>query len=235
MRDIDLIWQGFWDARDGDIMANLGAYEELAAVTGKPIDLFLTAWNVTKPPLAMCILHRRKRNRTDDDADDPHHEAARRACRRPQRLHPTRALRHARQGQDAGCQGACGSRRRIESRSAHPDEGRTRAGIRAWWQPRNVGSAPQRLRQAEAAFVASLRNVGAYDRMLADMIQVPLRTRLAVSWTAIVAAETGEAEAKAVHDLNILGDTLDSEESRRHRRADERTGESWRRYRRAAD
>ena len=37
MRDIDLIWQGFWDARDGDIMANLGAYEELAAVTGKPI------------------------------------------------------------------------------------------------------------------------------------------------------------------------------------------------------
>ena len=45
MRDIDLIWQGFWDARDGDIMANLGAYEELAAVTGKPIDLFLTAWN----------------------------------------------------------------------------------------------------------------------------------------------------------------------------------------------
>ena len=74
--------------------------------------------------------------------------------------------------------------------------------------PETWGSAPQRLRQAEAAFVASLRNVGAYDRMLADMIQVPLRTRLAVSWTAIVAAETGEAEAKAVHDLNILGDTL---------------------------
>ena len=82
--------------------------------------------------------------------------------------------------------------------------------------------------------MASLRNVGAYDRMLADMIQVPLRTRLAVSWTAIVAAETGEAEAKAVHDLNILGDTW-FRNGRRHRRADERTGESWRRYRRAAD
>ena len=61
--------------------------------------------------------------------------------------------------------------------------------------------------------MASLRNVGAYHRMLpAETIEVPLRTRLAVSWTAIVAAETREAEAKAVDDLNILGDTLTSEE-----------------------
>ena len=50
--DIDLIWQGFWDARDGDIMANLGAYEELAAVTGKPIG--------DKTAFAMCVLHRRE-------------------------------------------------------------------------------------------------------------------------------------------------------------------------------
>ena len=50
--------------------------------------------------------------------------------------------------------------------------------------PSTWGSALSDYAQAEQAFVASLRNAGAYDRMAGDIIQVPLRTRLAVSWTA---------------------------------------------------
>jgi hypothetical protein len=42
--DIDLVLPLFNDDRRFDIMANLGAYEKLAAATGKPIDLFLTTW-----------------------------------------------------------------------------------------------------------------------------------------------------------------------------------------------
>jgi hypothetical protein len=43
--DIDLVLPHFNDnGRRLDIMANLGIYEELAAATGKPLDLFMTKW-----------------------------------------------------------------------------------------------------------------------------------------------------------------------------------------------
>ena len=50
--------------------------------------------------------------------------------------------------------------------------------------PETWGSGLSDYEQAEAAFVASLRNAGAYDRMRGDMVEVPLRTRLAVSTAA---------------------------------------------------
>lgn len=75
--------------------------------------------------------------------------------------------------------------------------------------PETWGSALSDYAIAEQAFVASLRNAGAYDRMRGDMIEVPLKTRLAVSSAAIVATETGEAEPKEVFDLDLAGDVLD--------------------------
>lgn len=42
--DIDLILPEFYDARDDDILACLGVYEELSAATGKLIELFVVTW-----------------------------------------------------------------------------------------------------------------------------------------------------------------------------------------------
>ena len=49
-----------------------------------------------------------------------------------------------------------------------------------------------------AAFLDSLRNVGAFDRMLVDMVKVPLRTRISVSSVAITGTSVGESSAKPI-------------------------------------
>lgn len=54
-----------------------------------------------------------------------------------------------------------------------------------------------------AAFLDSLRNVGAFDRMLVDMVRVPLRTRVAISSVAITGNSVGEASAKPISSLTL--------------------------------
>jgi hypothetical protein len=61
---------------------------------------------------------------------------------------------------------------------------------------------------AEEAFAASLRHVGAVDRMLPDTVAVPLRSRISVNANAFVASETGEGEAKTVFELDVAGDVM---------------------------
>ena len=100
---------------------------------------------------------------------------------------------------------AHGASRRVEAIVAKAAPGRLGVGE----SPTGWSDALSDYAQIEAAFVASLRNSSAFDRMLADMVTVPLRTRVAVNGTALVAEETGEAEAKTVFDLAIEGDTLD--------------------------
>jgi HK97 family phage major capsid protein len=56
---------------------------------------------------------------------------------------------------------------------------------------------------APEAFVASLRDFGAFDRMLDDMVRAPVNTRLAVVSSGATGASPNEADAKLIGRLTI--------------------------------
>jgi HK97 family phage major capsid protein len=62
------------------------------------------------------------------------------------------------------------------------------------------------------AFLESLRTVGAFDRMLPDMRQVPPRARVASTTLNATAYVHGEAAAKPISSLQLSGQTLDETE-----------------------
>ena len=59
------------------------------------------------------------------------------------------------------------------------------------------------------AFLESLRNFGAFDRMLGSMRRVPLRTRVGWSSVGITGATVGQAQVKPVGRLTLSTTTLD--------------------------
>jgi hypothetical protein len=63
------------------------------------------------------------------------------------------------------------------------------------------GSELADYQQVAQGFIASLRNDGVFDRALPSMVNVPFRTKLAISVSAIVATATAENEEKSVFDL----------------------------------
>ena len=98
---------------------------------------------------------------------------------------------------------AHGASRRVEGILTRADPGALAPGGSPGW-----GADLGEYAIVAEAFVASLRNSGAYDRMAGDMISVPLRARFAVSGTAVVGDATDEGAAKTVFDLAIDGDLL---------------------------
>lgn len=59
-----------------------------------------------------------------------------------------------------------------------------------------------------AAFLESLRSVGAFDRMLVDMRQVPPRSRVSSTLLGATAYVHGEGAAKPISSLQLAGHTL---------------------------
>ena len=59
------------------------------------------------------------------------------------------------------------------------------------------------------AFLESLRNFGAFDRMLGSMRRVPLRTRIGASTAVITGAAVPQAMVKAVSKLSLTSNELD--------------------------
>jgi hypothetical protein len=59
------------------------------------------------------------------------------------------------------------------------------------------------------AFVESLRDVGAFDRLLPDMLRVPPLTKLAVVTAGVVGASVGEAMAKPVGRVSLAAQAMD--------------------------
>lgn len=61
-----------------------------------------------------------------------------------------------------------------------------------------------------AAFIDSLRNIGAFDTMLASgMVRVPLKTKVALSTIAATAFVVGQGVAKRLTKLTLEGNELD--------------------------
>lgn len=61
---------------------------------------------------------------------------------------------------------------------------------------------------AAAAFIETLRSVGAFDAMLADMRRVPLRIRLAAVTVGATGYLVGEGSPKPISRLTLAGSTL---------------------------
>lgn len=58
---------------------------------------------------------------------------------------------------------------------------------------------------AAVGFLETLRNVGCFDRMLPDMRQAPMKTRFAISTSAVVASEVEEGRGTVVARLVLNG------------------------------
>jgi hypothetical protein len=108
------------------------------------------------------------------------------------------------------------------------------------------GSSPQwgqelagDFRQLATGFVAELAHIGAFDAALADMVQQPLRTRIAVSVTAVAGSEVDEGADKVISQLAFRSEVLEarkaaatvvlSQELARLAQADEAIGAALRR------
>jgi hypothetical protein len=64
-----------------------------------------------------------------------------------------------------------------------------------------------------AAFLESLRNFGAFDRMLPSMRQVPFRTRIGASTTGIVGTAVPQASVKPISKLTLSGTQIDEQKA----------------------
>src|SRR5262245_29238575 len=58
------------------------------------------------------------------------------------------------------------------------------------------------------AFVESLRNFSAFDRMLPNMKRVPFRTRIGASTVGVVGDTIGQQAPKKISSLNLTGTTI---------------------------
>ncbi len=59
------------------------------------------------------------------------------------------------------------------------------------------------------SFLKSLRNFGAFDRMLGSMRRVPLRTKIGISSTAITGSVVPQGHVKNISNLSLVGNELD--------------------------
>ena len=94
-------------------------------------------------------------------------------------------------------------------------------------------------RQLAAGFVSALSHEGVFDAALSDMVQQPLRTRLAVNLLTVAASEVDEYAEKPVSQLAFRSDVLEarkaaaivvlSQELARLAQADEAIGAALRR------
>src|SRR4051794_30977766 len=64
-----------------------------------------------------------------------------------------------------------------------------------------------------SAFLGSLRSVGAFDRMLPDMRNVPLRTRVGAVTTGTVGTIAGEGVPTPISSIALTGGTLDEQKA----------------------
>ena len=62
---------------------------------------------------------------------------------------------------------------------------------------------------AVAGFIDSLRNAGAFDRLLPDMRRLPFRTTIMIVTSAATASITGESDVKPISRLSLENGTLD--------------------------
>jgi hypothetical protein len=64
-----------------------------------------------------------------------------------------------------------------------------------------------------SAFLESLRNFGAFDRMLPSMRRVPFRTRVGASTTGITGATVPQASVKQISKLTLTGTQIDEQKA----------------------
>jgi hypothetical protein len=59
------------------------------------------------------------------------------------------------------------------------------------------------------AFLASLRNVGVFDRVLPSTRRMPFRSRIVIQSQAITGSDVAEGSAKTITELEFGADVLD--------------------------
>jgi hypothetical protein len=80
-------------------------------------------------------------------------------------------------------------------------------GVSPQWGSELAGDG---FRQLATGFVSELSHIGVFDRALPDMVNQPLRTRLAVSVTAVAGSEVAEGAEKTISQMAFRGEVLEA-------------------------